>query len=477
MKRADSAAITLIVAFMTNLTSHAAYAAAESPTKASEFVTVHPAEIDDILVNPGMGWQTFHSYRDPNEDYPDASMVYWRWWWNEIQPQRDQIRFDLIDEVLDKTIAGGQQLAFGGIMPKNGGSEKKSSIPQWLIDLGCKGQGVPFPGGGWQTSWEPFYDDPIYLREFGRLIQLLGQRYDGHPAIAHVDIRIMGHAGESWTATVPYPAAKVQQQLVDLYFDAFKQTPLVCLIGAEEMAPALRYAASKGAGWRGDCWGNDHYMGPLGYYYFDQLERADALCAWKRGPVCFEICGATFFDWGKEAGNGWGTDLELVYQKTLEAHASAVHASSSASKTSTPEPMRGWIEKLSKKLGYRYVLQEMKHNRQAGDGQPLKIEMTWVNIGIAPCYVEYPLALQLRSADGEVAWQGVSKQMKTRLWLPGRKKIVEEFVLPKDTKAGAYKLRMAFLGHDCNPALRLAIAGRDADGWYAVSDVTVEKRK
>jgi hypothetical protein len=27
-------------------------------------VVVKPFEIDDVLVNPGMGWQTFHSYID-----------------------------------------------------------------------------------------------------------------------------------------------------------------------------------------------------------------------------------------------------------------------------------------------------------------------------------------------------------------------------------------------------------------------------
>jgi hypothetical protein len=477
MKPARWGAVVGFIALIINLTGCASYIVEQSATTSGELVTIHPLEIDNILVNPGMGWQTFHSYRDVTEDYPDSSMAYFRWWWGEIQPERDNIRFDIIDDVLNNAIAHGQQLALGGIMPKNGGSEKKSSIPQWLIDMGCKGKGIPFPGGDWQTSWEPFYDDPVYLREFGRLIKKLGERYDGHPAIAHVDIRIMGHAGESWTATVPYPSAEAQQKLVDLYFDAFKNTPLVSLIGAEEMVPALKYAAGRGAGWRGDCWGNDHYMGPIGYYYFDQLDRADALSAWKRGPVCFEICGATFFDWGKEAGNGWGTDLEMVYQKTLEAHASAVHASSSESRTSIPEHMRGWVEKLSKKLGYRYVLRQMKHDNHVGVGKQLKVEMEWVNIGIAPCYVEYPFALQLQSTDGKVGWQGISKKMETKLWLPGRKKVVEEFTLPKDIKTGEYKLRLAFLGYDDKPALKLAIAGRNSDGWYTVSKVKVAKNE
>ena len=43
-----------------------------SPHAASPTVKVEPRESDELLANPGMGWQTFHRFadNDPNRQYP-----------------------------------------------------------------------------------------------------------------------------------------------------------------------------------------------------------------------------------------------------------------------------------------------------------------------------------------------------------------------------------------------------------------------
>jgi len=36
-----------------------------------DMVTVVPEETDELLANPGMGWQTFHRTRDQDKNLPD----------------------------------------------------------------------------------------------------------------------------------------------------------------------------------------------------------------------------------------------------------------------------------------------------------------------------------------------------------------------------------------------------------------------
>jgi hypothetical protein len=47
--------------------------------------------------------------------------------------------------------------------------------------------------------------------------------------------------------------------------------------------------------------------------------------------------------------------------------------------------------------------------------------------------------------------------------------------VPEGLNPGTYRLRVALLDpHTEKPAMRLAIRGRDADGWYDVGPIAVE---
>jgi hypothetical protein len=55
---------------------------------ASPTVKVEPQVSDELLANPGMGWQTFHRFadNDPNlAGLPSASACF-RFYWREIEP-------------------------------------------------------------------------------------------------------------------------------------------------------------------------------------------------------------------------------------------------------------------------------------------------------------------------------------------------------------------------------------------------------
>ena len=60
-------------------------------------------------------------------------------------------------------------------------------------------------------------------------IKRLGERYDGHPDIDHVDLGSVGWWGEwhlSGSKNCKLPTLENRKKIVDAYLAAFKKTPL-----------------------------------------------------------------------------------------------------------------------------------------------------------------------------------------------------------------------------------------------------------
>ncbi len=65
--------------------------------------------------------------------------------------------------------------------------------PRWLNEVGGKELIADYEGNAFPIA---DMDDPITLKRHLDLIKRLGERYDGHPDIAHVDIGPIGWWGE-----------------------------------------------------------------------------------------------------------------------------------------------------------------------------------------------------------------------------------------------------------------------------------------
>jgi Domain of unknown function (DUF4832)/Beta-galactosidase len=431
-------------------------AASACSGQAANMAAFRPTPSDEVLVNPGMGWETFHSFEgDPkNANYPHSSIAYFRYYWKELEPKPGEYRWELIDEPMKQAAERGQSFAFR-VMPCNG----EPKVPQWLRDMGCAGK--EFEDG---KSWQPDYADPLYLKYQGALVKAMAERYDGNPLIDHVDIGSLGRWGEWHTSGtgMDMPPVEVRKQIVDWYLDGFQKTPLVMLIAD---ADELNYAVSHGTGWRADCLGDLGGFSPTWnhmQFYPEQLQKAKATEAWRTAPVCFEVCWTMSF-WHEK---GW--DPAYIFSEALKMHVSTVNAKSSP----VPEPWWPEVEEFSKRMGYRLVLRELQCPAAPRAGQPFPVRMTWENLGVAPCYRKYPLAIQLRSGATEAFRATSSADLTT--WLPGSHELSDAFTLPADLKPGKYALRLAFLDPETQkPRLKLAIAGREEDGWYRVGEVEV----
>src|SRR6266478_6381693 len=89
----------------------------------TETIVIRPEPSDEVLVNPGMGITTFQRFNGQplnqglawseegplakqldataRSAFPDTSVAYCRWFWNELQPAADRIRWEIIDTALE----------------------------------------------------------------------------------------------------------------------------------------------------------------------------------------------------------------------------------------------------------------------------------------------------------------------------------------------------------------------------------------
>jgi hypothetical protein len=438
-------------------------ASQQKETDEQFFTTVNPREIDDVLYNPGIGFADFHfGFGNPPsaDEYPRQTIAYFRWPWADLEPEEGRYNFAFIDEVIRQARAKGETLGFRIV------TEYRSGSPRWLLDKGVATV---------QTSSGPFpdYNNPIFLHYHEKLIEAFGQRYSGTPDIDHVDIGTVGCWGEWNTACCEgvkelcgryYPTEENQRRITDMYLRYFSNTPLMMLIGGQP-----KYAAERGAGWRGDCFGDygmfhedwnhmDHVYGPAAQ---DQTIGS----AWKKGPVHLEVC---YFmqDWFQR-----GYDLDTILSKALEWHASVINAKSRP----IPAVWRPRINEFLKRLGYRLVIRELQHSTKVRPGGELLVASQWENVGVAPMYHRWPLAYRLRSSSGQIVGQWTS-QADPRQWLPGTPHEARDVVLmASEIPPGTYSLDLAVLDRDGGSAhVALAVEGGRADLWYAVSKIVVE---
>jgi len=446
-----------------------------------ETVIFRPREIDEVLVNPGMGIQTFQRFNgdaiNPGKDwsevgpakkapeggakpeFPGSSIAYCRWFWRQIEPEAGRYRWDILDAALERARERGQQLAVR-LMPY----DQKNPLPEWYRNSGARRANRPEDKDG--AIWSPDSSDPLYLRHWGGLVKAFAARYDGHPFLDSVDISTFGYWGEGWG---PHPPPwATQKTLIDLYLEGFKRTPL--LMNFDELE-ALAYATKKGAGWRLDCWGDmrganwesfgKHWSHMLDFYPL-QLVRAGAQDVWQRSPVSLETCW-TPLHWKEQ-----GYDLDYILEQALRWHASSINIKS----TAIPAEWRDKFDAFQKKIGYRLILRRLEMPGAVKAGHMADVSMWWLNAGVAPVYREYWLALELRSPEASAV---IRTRADIRKWLPGDAVYDDKLAVPYTLKPGAYRVRVALLDpRSDQPAIRLAMQGRQPDGWYDIGEIRVE---
>lgn len=438
------------------------------PECAASSVTVEPQTSDEVLANPGMGWQTSHSFADDpaNRDAPPSAAAYFRFTWRDLEPEEGKIRFAFLDNLLARAHAAGQRLSFRVQCANAPPLREALAVPDWLKAKGCRG--FPYRYGASNTEyWVPDFADPRFLDAHLRFIAALGQRYDGHPDVDMLDIGSVGLWGEwhMFGTGVPMPGPALQRSLIDAWASAFPKTPKAVNVSSEV---GMLLAPSLGLGWRADCLGDYGMFSSRWNHMDDTYPRALAAFGsenlWKRGPVAFESCGDMRF-WVKR---GWS--VRKIFDYALNLHASYFNNKSAP----IPAEARGEALRFVRHMGYRLVLKRLTHPAQAAPGSLMRVTMTWNNEGVAPPYGAWRQAVRLTRTSGD-GQPYVFLGTPVWGWLPGNAiETEDDATLPASMLPGEYEVAVGVVEPQFRqPVVRLGINGRASDGWYPLSRMMV----
>jgi hypothetical protein len=310
-------------------------------------------------------------------------------------------------------------------------------------------------------KWATDPERPDYVRYFGGTIRALGQRYDGHPDLESVDASIVGAWGEGAGSNLL--SQPTREALVDAYVESFTRTPLVMLLTDVK---TNSYGRSRSnVGWRVDCLGDVGGFQPdwshMMDYYPQRIIETGMQDAWKDAPVTMEVC------WVMQHWKNEGWDVDYIIDQSLKWHISSFNAKSSA----VPKEWWPQVNRWLKKMGYRLALRKFTYPEEVGRNGKLTFTSWWENLGVAPCYKRYLMALRLRGAPGEAV---LETGADVRTWLPGDSFYNGAVFVPSDMVEGEYDLDLALVDpRTRQPKINLAIEGRREDGWYRLGKITI----
>lgn len=170
------------------------------------------------IENPLKGWV----YQLP---YDGGSLAFKYVSWKELEPSDGYFDFSAVERGLTSGTASAKHIVFRIYLDYPG---IETGVPSWVSGLGVSliPYSSDFDGKGGLT---PDYNNPQMVSRLVRLIEKLGERYDGDPRVAFVQIGIMGQYGE-WTT---YRAGKelrysasTQKAILDAYDRAFPNKKL-----------------------------------------------------------------------------------------------------------------------------------------------------------------------------------------------------------------------------------------------------------
>jgi len=459
-----------------------------SPGVVAEAATVKPTEHFELMTSPGVGFQDFVA-RVPTEQLL----------WRDLEPSEGQYAWPLLDRLFECAEQRNQTIDFRVMVSWPGAGDKNCwndpgendnldhAIPCWLVRKGARElehNGV----GGITASYVPDWEDAIIRADHAELVTAIGARYANNVRLSSVDIGSVGFWGE-WH-TFPndelMPSKARRKEIIDLYANAFPNTPLVVLAeifkdqvtGDTEIADYLYDNYAGRFGWRGDSWGGS------GHHYNDyEPIHARNSELWKTGPVAMEVTGI-MDEWPARFNTG-GYDqvlpIETVVNDAMDWHASLAHNKASVFPQSfidAADPNQRDMRFLARWMGPRLVLDQLKYSSEISAGEQGQISSTWINRGSAPLYRDFRVWYRFRDASGTSTVIRTGTTLKGLL-PTGSDGVVETstFDIPGSLQSGNYTLDIA-VAHVNDIALKmpLAITGNTDDGWYEMGPIAISGR-
>ena len=433
---------------------------AATPVKAApgaDTIIVRPALDNAMLMNPGKGWVQYYGTDNYTRDF--ISVGYTRPCWSVVEPAEGKYNWEVLDNFIQAFKAQGKRAAFG-VINFDGGMGRQYSIPEWVFGAGAVPVAVPDDSTPTHTMILPkTWDDPVYLAKMKQFIAAFGARYNGNPDVAFVDIRDYGNSGEcngGYADVKNTSLASFRDNFILPYVQAFPNTQLIipwtaAWFEGKPPEPVYAWAVTQGVGIRRD-----------GICSGWSKEGDECLLAYGHEPAIFEY-GNTWADTVKEGFDS--PETLMKYVKAGKPSYVQFHAEFCAVR---PDFCRA----LANKMGYHFILQQAKLPASITTGVPFPIEWQWLNDGVAPLYEPGHMAIALLDPGNGVVQKQWLTESNPKGWMPDVSATETVSVTFSTVTPRAYKLAVGlFLDQqDANPAYRLGIQGRTAEGWYVISD-------
>jgi len=414
-------------------------------------------EIDDVLPNPFKGFAPWVGNDNPVYEVKLQEATYS---WSEIEPNEGVYNWARLEKDWGNIAQTGKRVGFriSAAIPGSGHDD----TPQWLIDKGVRMRPYSIDG---ETGLAPDWDNPEFLAAHHNFITALGNRYDKDPRVAWIDIGSYGFWGE-WHVYLNDSLAATQstkKRILDDYFEAF---PTKVKVIAFDDDFATKYVVDHGGGIRNDCLGTKEEND----WYLESLNRIDPTLndqVWKTAIITGEFCGS---DQG--AIEGTTERFQLNYDFIQQTHWSFIGSAGGAIQPQSDEHKKN-LDKLWKKLGYRFVLRKVGHDSSIDKGSNLSVQIQVENKGVAPFYFEWPLVFYLIDSDETVALHK-DLNVDIRKWLPGTQTVNVSVHIPDDLPSGIYDVKLAINDPVTDvPGVRFANTNRDQKGRYLVSRLQI----
>lgn len=415
-------------------------------------------EIDDVLPNPFKGFAPWIGNSNP---VYETKLQQATFGWRDLEPIKGQYNWSHLERSWGDIAQTGKRVGIrvAAENPHSG----QNDTPQWLIDQGVAMRPYSIDG---MEGFAPDWDDSLFLAAHHDFIHALGQRYDNDLRVAWIDIGSYGFWGE-WHVWLNESLAATQvskKSILDDYFDAF---PTKHKVIAFDDNYATKYVTDHGGGVRNDCLGTSGSNN----WYLESLNSVDPTLndrVWKTAIITGEFCGSNY---GATVGTTERFDLNYAFIQ--QTHWSFIGSAGGAIQPQNDEH-RANLDKLHKKLGYRFVLQNVDHVKSINSGSTLTVNIKVDNKGVAPFYYNWPLAVYLVSSDQQVVLQH-TLDIDIKTWLPGVNNSADSFDIPDTVDPGKYDVFLAILDADTQkPGVMFANTGRDDEGKYLVSILSVK---
>jgi formylglycine-generating enzyme required for sulfatase activity len=492
-----------------------------------EKVIVEPKEdTEAFLHNPGMGFLlTQHSDGLTNSKYEDVkeswiikekltNKIYFRMPWSKLEPKEGDYKWEYIgwEGCFNTWIANGYKVGLQ-VMGMDGGTLYDSGTPQWVFDAGAK---YVDEGKGEKPKRYPVYWDAVYLEKVNNFVQALGKRYNNNPNIEFVGIGFMGewgemhisgHANKDLWLNAGYSLEKyieAHKKIMDMHLKAFPDKSIVqelChpfygIDSIYDVKEVIHYAVSKGISLKNNGVGSS--WDDLGLEKPYELQRSPHIDNWVsefynayykkvklmvENMVSFEAIKFILENHSISYWNHLCSVLELsqMGNPDIARRLTYVNCTSSWDEilSMTPEDEKNMLRYAARKLGYRFVLKEIKYPEKIKIGKKFLVNYKWENKGSAPCYKDYGILMALVDNKGNAVWEDLQLPgAGTSTWESNKITYNSLFwKIPKDAniKSGVYDIYVGMRDiKNQDIKIELAIDGKDKEKRYKIGKIKVE---